>query len=295
MTSPSATARPSRPSGSARMARENVTVALVRRRRRRGVRRLPALSLASLEERVRAMLPAGLRRPVFGPLGAALPEARLGAAPAARQGDLGGAGARPLEAYFPSVSICSDRLRQRLFSRASSASCRATDAVEVYAVAYATVRQRGPLSQSAIRRFQDLSARRHPDQGRPRQHGQLARGARAAARPPLRRMGPRPAIALQAAQRRRQAYLQGGARALAAGRYPLPPEESFTIPLAAWLRGPLAETMRAALTGPRLRGTGLFDVAHIAGAIDQHERGRRDHSQLLWSLLMLRILPARRS
>jgi asparagine synthase (glutamine-hydrolysing) len=64
------------------------------------------------------------------------------------------------------------------------------------------------------------------------------------------------------------------------------PKQGFTVPLAAWFRGPLRDSMRAALTGPRLRDTGLFDVAHIADAIDQHERGRRDHSQLLWSLLM---------
>jgi asparagine synthase (glutamine-hydrolysing) len=44
--------------------------------------------------------------------------------------------------------------------------------------------------------------------------------------------------------------------------------------------------MRAELTGPRLRETGWFDDRPIGGAIEQHASGRRDHSQLLWSLLM---------
>jgi asparagine synthase (glutamine-hydrolysing) len=63
-------------------------------------------------------------------------------------------------------------------------------------------------------------------------------------------------------------------------------KQGFSVPLAAWFRGPLRDRMRADLTGTLLRDTSWFDDAHIAGAIDQHASGLRDHSQLLWSLLM---------
>ena len=63
-------------------------------------------------------------------------------------------------------------------------------------------------------------------------------------------------------------------------------KQGFSVPLAAWFRGPLRDRMRADLTGPLLRETGWFDHAYIAGAIDRHVSGLRDHSQLLWSLLM---------
>ena len=50
-----------------------------------------------------------------------------------------------------------------------------------------------------VPRHEDLPAGRHPDQGRPRQHGARARSAGAAAGPQVRRMGLRPAVDREAA------------------------------------------------------------------------------------------------
>jgi asparagine synthase (glutamine-hydrolysing) len=60
----------------------------------------------------------------------------------------------------------------------------------------------------------------------------------------------------------------------------------FAVPIAAWFRGPLRDRLRAALNGPTLRNTGLFDASVIGEMIDQHQSGVRDHSAPLWSLLM---------
>ena len=60
----------------------------------------------------------------------------------------------------------------------------------------------------------------------------------------------------------------------------------FAVPLAAWFRGPLRERVREALLGPVLADTGFFDQAFIRTLLDQHQSGRRDHSAVLWSLLM---------
>jgi asparagine synthase (glutamine-hydrolysing) len=60
----------------------------------------------------------------------------------------------------------------------------------------------------------------------------------------------------------------------------------FSVPLAAWFRGPLAQTVRDAVLGERLAGTGLFNVAYLRELVEQHQTGRRDYSVALWTLLM---------
>ena len=60
----------------------------------------------------------------------------------------------------------------------------------------------------------------------------------------------------------------------------------FAVPLAQWFRGPLRERLRAAVTGERLRATGIFDGAVLTQLVDQHQRGVRDHTAVLWALLM---------
>jgi len=64
------------------------------------------------------------------------------------------------------------------------------------------------------------------------------------------------------------------------------PKMGFAVPLAAWFRGPLGPQVRAALTGPTLAGTGMFDTRYLARLVDEHQSGVREHSAILWSLLM---------
>ena len=64
------------------------------------------------------------------------------------------------------------------------------------------------------------------------------------------------------------------------------PKQGFSVPLAAWFRGPLKDRVRQAVTGPTLAETGYFDPAALTRLVDQHQSGARDHSAPLWSLLM---------
>jgi asparagine synthase (glutamine-hydrolysing) len=64
------------------------------------------------------------------------------------------------------------------------------------------------------------------------------------------------------------------------------PKMGFGVPLAAWFRGPLCERVRKALTGPVLAETGIFDIRFIRKVIDDHQAGKREHSAVIWSLLM---------
>ena len=64
------------------------------------------------------------------------------------------------------------------------------------------------------------------------------------------------------------------------------PKQGFVVPLAEWFRGPLQSIVRTALSGGLLLETGWFDHRYINTAFEQHIRGHRDHSRLIWSLLM---------
>ena len=60
----------------------------------------------------------------------------------------------------------------------------------------------------------------------------------------------------------------------------------FSVPLANWFRGPLKDTIRRAVLGERLLGTGMFNRAYLQELLDHHQSGRRDYSVALWTLLM---------
>jgi asparagine synthase (glutamine-hydrolysing) len=64
------------------------------------------------------------------------------------------------------------------------------------------------------------------------------------------------------------------------------PKMGFSVPLARWLRGPLAQRVRDAVLGPRLLDTGYFDPPILKQMHEQHQSGKRDFSAPLWSLLM---------
>jgi asparagine synthase (glutamine-hydrolysing) len=60
----------------------------------------------------------------------------------------------------------------------------------------------------------------------------------------------------------------------------------FAVPLAAWFRGPLRARVRDALLGERLASAGIFDQRYLRLLVDDHQRGARDYSAPLWTLLM---------
>lgn len=62
------------------------------------------------------------------------------------------------------------------------------------------------------------------------------------------------------------------------------PKRGFDIPVAAWLRGPLAEHLREHLRG---LPADWFDLDRVQLIMEEHLEGRRDHGLLLWTLLVL--------
>jgi len=71
-------------------------------------------------------------------------------------------------------------------------------------------------------------------------------------------------------------------------------KKGFSIPAAAWLRGPLVPFAREVLAPARVADQGLLDPAAVAAVLDRHVAGREDLSRQLWGLLALSLWQDRR-
>jgi asparagine synthase (glutamine-hydrolysing) len=63
------------------------------------------------------------------------------------------------------------------------------------------------------------------------------------------------------------------------------PKQGFSIPVAAWLRGPLQPFAREVLSAETLSRQGWLDPAAVAGLLDRHCAGEEDLSRQLWGLI----------
>src|SRR6476661_3342173 len=66
-------------------------------------------------------------------------------------------------------------------------------------------------------------------------------------------------------------------------------KQGFSIPLAAWLRGPLEGFAREVLAPETLGRQGLLDPAAVSGVLDRHISGREDLSRQIWGLMALTL------
>ncbi|NYT43765.1 asparagine synthase (glutamine-hydrolyzing) [Alcaligenaceae bacterium] len=64
------------------------------------------------------------------------------------------------------------------------------------------------------------------------------------------------------------------------------PKKGFSVPMAAWLRGPLQDWGAALLDPVRLRDGGIFHAAPVMQKWREHQAGKHDWSTHLWSVLM---------
>jgi asparagine synthase (glutamine-hydrolysing) len=65
------------------------------------------------------------------------------------------------------------------------------------------------------------------------------------------------------------------------------PKRGFTLPMAAWLRGPLRSMAEDVLTDSSFLGRGIVQEKALRQMLDEHQRARRDHSSMLWLLMVM--------
>jgi asparagine synthase (glutamine-hydrolysing) len=75
----------------------------------------------------------------------------------------------------------------------------------------------------------------------------------------------------------------------------VPPEilhrekQGFGVPIGDWINVQLKDRINADLADRRFVERGYFDAKYVNLLLDEHRRGRRDHSHALWTLWMLEL------
>jgi asparagine synthase (glutamine-hydrolysing) len=67
------------------------------------------------------------------------------------------------------------------------------------------------------------------------------------------------------------------------------PKQGFGVPIQKWINDELRERVRGTLAEPRTLQRGYFEPAYVRRLVDEHARGRRDHSTALWALFMFEL------
>jgi asparagine synthase (glutamine-hydrolysing) len=67
------------------------------------------------------------------------------------------------------------------------------------------------------------------------------------------------------------------------------PKQGFAVPLVHWIRNELKDMVMSVLLEPRTLQRGYFDPEGVRNLLDEHFRGRRDHSGGIWRLLILEL------
>jgi asparagine synthase (glutamine-hydrolysing) len=269
------------------LARETVTVALSGDGADEAFAGYRRQVFHAREERARALLPASLRRPLFGALGRVWPKADWAPRPLRAKTTFQSLATSGDEGYARALSVVSPELRVSLYSpefRRALGGYRAEQPLlEI---------MRGAPARSGLDRAQyaDLTFWLPGDILTKTDRTSMAVSLEA--REPLldHRLVE---FAASLPERMRVRGGQGKWLLKKAMTRRLPrdilyrPKQGFVTPIAEWLRGPLASEARAVGRGAILAQTGWFDADRLSSLAEAHISGRSDHSRLLWQMIML--------
>jgi asparagine synthase (glutamine-hydrolysing) len=268
-------------------ARENVTVALSGDGGDEVFAGYRRYRWHCFEERMRGWVPEALRRPLFGLLGAVYPKLDWAPRPLRAKATLEELARDSIEAYFSSVSICSDTLRRRLFSSNLRRELQGYNAADLLKSHMMRCNSEDSLSQV---QYADFKTYLPGDILTKVDRASMANSLEV--RVPLLDH----TLVEWAARLPSQLKLHGreGKYIFKAALEPhvrkeilYRPKQGFAVPLAAWFRGPLHRRLRETLGGPVLHDSGFFDMSTVEMLLSQHQAGDRDHSAALWSLSMI--------
>lgn len=268
-------------------ARERVTVALSGDAGDENFAGYRRYRLFAGEETVRGLIPAAIRRPVFGLLGRYYP--KMDWAPRIFRGKttFQALARDSVGAYLHGVSLTKAETRSQLYSTAFRSQLQGYDSRAVFD---RHVQGRDFPDALSMVQYLDLKTYLVGDI--------LTKVDRASMAHSLEVRGPFLDYEFieWAASLPVDYKLRGGV-----GKYllkkalePMLPNDilyrqkmGFAVPLARWFRGPLNERVRALPDSPFLNADGIFDRRGLQSLVNRHLSGQRDFSPGIWSLLML--------
>jgi asparagine synthase (glutamine-hydrolysing) len=268
-----------------KVARQHVTVALSGDGGDESFAGYRRYKLDMRENLLRSIVPGPLRRSVFGPLGRWYP--KLGWAPRIfrAKNTFQSLAKSPIEGYFNGISVCPPDLKNRLLSPDVLKQLSGYDSVEVLRYHYDRANTTDPLSRI---QYVDMKTYLVDDI--------LVKVDRASMANSLEVRSPLLDHKLMELIARMPSSLklhngQGKYIFKKALQTILPstilnrPKQGFAVPVAEWFRGELKDFAYEALFQ---RPDPLLNSVFLTRCWNQHQRGQRDWSALLWSALMFK-------
>ena len=239
-----------------------------------------------MEERMRDALPQSVRGPVFGLLGRLYPKADWAPRMFRAKTTFEGLSRSSVEAYFHSVSILRNPMREALFSQSFKTELAGYNAHDVFCRHAAQAGTDDPL---ALIQYLDIKTYLVGDINTKVDRASMAHSLEV--REPL--MDHELVEWLATLPSSLKIHGQEGKYVFKkAMESHLPqdvlyrPKMGFAVPLARWFRGPLKQRVRDAVLGERLAATGWFSPVYLQHLVEAHQSGVRDYSAPLWALLM---------
>ncbi len=239
-----------------------------------------------VEERMRSLLPAGLRRSLFGMLGRAYPKADWAPRVLRAKTTFEGMARDSVESYFHSVSILRRPMRQALFSDKLKRELGGYDALDVFQRHARQAETDDPL---ALVQYLDMKTYLVGDINTKVDRASMAHSLEV--REPL--MDHELVEWMATLPTSLKIRGNNGKYLLKKAYEPqLPhdvlyrPKMGFAVPLARWFRGPLRARVQEAVLGSQLADTGWFNRDYLEHLVTAHQNGSRDYSAPLWTLLM---------
>ena len=237
-------------------------------------------------ERARSAMPQTLRGPLFGMLGRIYPKADWAPRPLRAKATLQGLARDSVEAYFHEISVLRGDMRTQLFSADFRNTLGGYDALEVFRRHADAANTDDPL---ALIQYLDTKTYLVGDINTKVDRASMAHSLEV--REPLM---DHPLVEwLATLPSDLKIRGQEGKFLLKKAMEPLLPNDvlyrpkmGFSVPLAAWFRGPLKQRVRDAVLGERLAGTGWFQRPYLEHLVSAHQSGASDYSAPLWTLLM---------
>ena len=238
------------------------------------------------EERVRNRLPHALRRPLFGTLGQIYPKADWAPRMFRAKTTFQAMAMDGVQAYHHSMSHLRADQRKRLFSPTFQRQLGGYNALEVFREHAARAQTDDPL---ALIQYLDYKTWLVGDINTKVDRAAMAHSLEV--REPLMDHKLIEWLATLPSDLKIQGS-EGKAVFKKAFEPLLPhdvlyrPKMGFSVPLAKWLRGALADRMRESVLSRRMLDSGYFNADTLQAMVKQHLSGQYDHSTPLWMLIM---------
>jgi asparagine synthase (glutamine-hydrolysing) len=269
------------------LARETVTVALSGDGADEAFAGYRRHKFQHAEERVRGILPAGLRDPVFGALGRYYPKADWAPQMLRAKSTFINLARSGAEAYVRSVGVTPEEARSALYSPDMIRSLAGHRAEDRYVKAMETAPARDPIDRA---QYADMKIWLPGDILT--KVDRTSMNVSLEAREPLLdyrlvEFGAKLPVSMRLRGGQGKWLLKKTLEGALPDDVLYRPKMGFVTPVSDWFRKALAPVAEQLVTSSALTRSGWFDDARMKRIVSDHKSGLADHGRLIWQLVML--------